>query len=199
MSEESIFVAALAIADLVGPIRLNAALLPHLLKKPKSTITTVSSGLAFVPLAATPTYSATKAAIHSYSVSLRHQLQGTGVQVIELAPPYVQTQLLGEGQAADPLAMPLAEFIAEVMDILTKQADVAARRYGLPSKRERSSRSFPASMRWRCLTKLDPQFILFPSILAKAPSCNPSIFGAWPLLPAGRGRHFANEVAPAAG
>lgn len=109
--------------NLLGPIRLNAAILPHLLKQPKATIMTVSSGLAFVPLTATLTYCATKAAIHSYSVSLRHQLQATSVQVIELAPPYVQTQLMGEGQASDPNAMPLADFIAEVLDILTKQPD----------------------------------------------------------------------------
>ena len=76
-----------------------------------------------MPLAATPTYSATKAAIHSYSMSLRHQLAGTSTQVIEIAPPYVQTELMGAHQASDPRAMPLADFIAEVMDILTRQPE----------------------------------------------------------------------------
>ena len=109
--------------NLLGPIRLTAALLPHLLKQPKATVLTVSSGLAFVPMTATPTYSATKAAIHSYSVSLRHQLAGTPVEVIEIAPPYVQTELMGPGQASDPRAMPLDAFIAEVMDILTNQPE----------------------------------------------------------------------------
>ena len=78
----------------------------------------------FVPLAKTPTYCATKSAIHSYSVSLRHQLKGTTTEVIEIIPPYVQTHLTGEHQANDPNAMPLNEFITEVMDILSNQPTV---------------------------------------------------------------------------
>lgn len=104
--------------NLLGPIRLTAALLPHLLEQPAATIVTVSSGLAFVPLAVTPTYCATKAAIHSYSQSLREQLKGTAVAVVEIAPPYVQTELMGPDQAVDERAMPLAEFIAETMTII---------------------------------------------------------------------------------
>ena len=109
--------------NLLGPIRLTAALLPLLRKQPRATVMTVSSGLAFVPLAMTPTYCATKAAIHSYTQSLRYQLKGTAVEVLELVPPYVQTTLMGAQQAADPRAMPLDEFIAEVMDILKTQPD----------------------------------------------------------------------------
>ena len=104
--------------NLLGPIRLTAALLPHLLAQPHAAVLTVSSGLAFVPKASTPTYSATKAAIHSYSQSLRHQLRHTGVEVIELAPPYVQTTLQGEKQANDPNAMPLADYISQTMQLL---------------------------------------------------------------------------------
>ena len=109
--------------NLLGPIRLTAALLPHLLARPRASVLTVSSGLAFVPMAATPTYSATKAAIHSYSQSLRHQLRNTTVEVIEIAPPYVQTYLQGEHQASDPHAMPLDDFIAETMGLLAGTPD----------------------------------------------------------------------------
>lgn len=133
MKDEDVTVAAehLAVAEetivtnLLGPIRLTATLLPHLLKQPKATVMNVSSGLAFVPLAVTPTYSATKAALHSFSMSLRHQLRDTATQVIELAPPYVQTELRGPEQAVDPRAMPLAAFIAEVMTILETQPDTS--------------------------------------------------------------------------
>ncbi len=116
---------AMITTNLLGPIRLNAALLPHLLKQPNATIVTVSSGLAFVPLSITPTYCATKAAIHSYTESLRYQLKDTKVQVIELIPPYVQTELMGSHQAQDPRAMPLGEFISEVMSILKNSPDAA--------------------------------------------------------------------------
>ena len=104
--------------NLLGPIRLTAALIPHLLQQARATIMTVSSGLAFVPKASTPTYSATKAAIHSYTQSLRYQLRNTAVDVIEIAPPYVQTTLQGEQQANDPNAMPLDAYIAETMQLL---------------------------------------------------------------------------------
>ena len=109
--------------NLLGPIRLNAALLPHLSSQPRATIMTVSSGLAFAPLAMTPTYCATKAAIHSYTQSLRYQLKDTSVQVLELVPPYVRTSLMGERQANDANAMPLEDFIAEVMSILRTKPD----------------------------------------------------------------------------
>lgn len=109
---------ATVMINLLGTIRLTAALLAQFQKQPQATIMTVSSGLAFVPLAMTPTYCATKAAIHSYTQSLRYQLKETSVEVLELIPPYVQTELMGQRQATDPHAMPLKEFIAEVMNIL---------------------------------------------------------------------------------
>jgi len=108
--------------NLLGPIRLTAALLPLLEKQSYSAIMNVTSGLAFVPMAPTPTYCATKAALHSYTQSLRYQLQGTKIEVLELIPPYVATHLL-DG-AADPRAMPLNQFIAEVMEILQTQPAV---------------------------------------------------------------------------
>lgn len=109
--------------NLVGPIRLDALLLPHFLKQTHAVIVTVSSGLAFVPLAMTPSYCATKAAVHSYSQSLRYQLKDTAVKVHELVPPYVQTMLMGERQANDPHAMPLRDFIDEVMAIFQNSPD----------------------------------------------------------------------------
>jgi uncharacterized oxidoreductase len=112
---------AVITTNLLGPIRLTAALLPHLLKQSHATIMTVSSGLAFIPMAITPTYNATKAAIHSWSQSLRYQLKSTSVEVIELVPPYVQTELMGSAQAADPRAMPLKDYVAETIEILKTQ------------------------------------------------------------------------------
>ncbi len=116
-------IASTIATNLTAPLQLTAALLPHLQAQPAATIMTVSSGLAFVPLALTPTYCATKAAIHSWSESLRFLLKDTSVRVIELAPPYVQTELMGAHQASDPNAMPLEEFLAETMELLTTQPE----------------------------------------------------------------------------
>jgi uncharacterized oxidoreductase len=109
--------------NLLGPIRLTAALLPQLKKQPAATIMTVSSGLAYMPMALTPTYCATKAAIHSYSLTLRYQLRRTNIEVLELVPPYVQTELMGSRQASDPRAMPLKDFIEETMKILKERPE----------------------------------------------------------------------------
>ena len=114
---------AIVTTNLLGPMRLTAALLPQLKKQPAATIMTVTSGLAYLPLAMTPTYCATKAAIHSYSLTLRYQLKSTKIEVLELVPPYVQTELMGDAQASDPRAMPLKEYIAETMKILKEQPE----------------------------------------------------------------------------
>ncbi len=114
---------AMIVTNVLGPMRLTGALLPHLGKQPQATIVNVTSGLAYVPLAMTPTYCATKAAIHSYTESLRYQLKDTPIEVKELIPPYVATTLMGDRQANDPRAMPLEEFIREVMDIFKTKPD----------------------------------------------------------------------------
>ena len=108
---------AMVATNLLGPIRLTSALLPILLRQPQSTIANVTSGLAFVPGSGVPTYSATKAAMHAYTLAMRHQLRQTSVKVIEVIPPYVQTEL-GAGHGIDLRAMQLPAFIAEVMAIL---------------------------------------------------------------------------------
>ena len=110
--------------NLLGPIRLTAALLPHLRGQSEAAVVNVTSGLAFVPRANTPTYGATKAAMHSYTQSLRFLLRDTPVQVIELAPPLLATDLM-PGQRANPRAMPLDEFIRESMSLFA--ADSAAK------------------------------------------------------------------------
>lgn len=110
------------ITNLLGPIRLIAALTEHLQTRPGATIITVSSGLAHTPLRVTPTYNATKAAIHQLSESIRLQLEPAGVQVIELVPPAVRTGLL-PGQEESEVAMPLDDFADEAMSLLDKDSD----------------------------------------------------------------------------
>lgn len=105
--------------NLLGPIRLTNALIDHLLQQPDAALVNVSSGLAFVPLLAAPTYSATKAAIHSYTVALREALRDR-IEVIELAPPAVQTDLT-PGQSTRPGYLPLTAYIDEVMALFRQQ------------------------------------------------------------------------------
>jgi short-subunit dehydrogenase involved in D-alanine esterification of teichoic acids len=123
--------------NVLGPIRLIAAFIQHLQAQPDATIVTVSSGLAFAPLAVTPSYNASKAAIHMLSESVRLQLADTTVKVVELEPPAVRTSLL-PGQEDSEFAMPLEEFVAEAVALLASQPDakeiqverVAFLRYG---------------------------------------------------------------------
>jgi len=113
---------AMVETNVLGTIRLTAALLPTLARQAFATIITTTSGLAFVPRSEFLTYCATKAFLHSWLQSLRHQLRHTSIEVLELAPPYVRTELTGPHQARDPAAMPLEEFTAEVVALLEKPA-----------------------------------------------------------------------------
>ncbi|KQB53515.1 oxidoreductase [Pseudomonas endophytica] len=107
---------AIVTTNLLGTIRMVYAFTPHLIKQPNATIINVSSSLAFVPLPATPTYCASKAAVHSFTQSLRVQLEDTSIEVVELAPPAVRTTLLG--QETDEQAMPLEAFLDEIFELL---------------------------------------------------------------------------------
>ncbi|MES2392422.1 MAG: SDR family NAD(P)-dependent oxidoreductase [Acidobacteriota bacterium] len=109
--------------NLLGPVRMTSALIEHLKKQPAAYVINVTSGLAFVPLAMTAVYSATKAAMHSFSLSQRYLLKDTSVKVLEIAPPYVQTELMGPQMAVDPRAMPLKDFIEQTVAELGTDAD----------------------------------------------------------------------------
>ena len=109
---------ATIVTNLLGPMRLTKALIDHLKAQGDAAIVNTTSGLAFVPLVATPTYCATKAALHSYTLSLREQLKGA-VEVIELAPPAVQTDLT-PGQSTRENYMPLKDYIDEVMSLFAQ-------------------------------------------------------------------------------
>jgi len=114
--------------NLLGLIRVSAEFLPHLKNRQNATLLNVSSGLAFVPIALFPVYCATKAAVHSFSLSLRQQLRDSNVKVIELIPPYVATELGGvsEASAGALRQMPLDAFIAETMKELAGDAEEIA-------------------------------------------------------------------------
>ena len=106
--------------NLLGPIRLTSALVDQL-KSRRGVIVYNTSVLAFVPLAVTAVYSATKAALHSYVLSQRFLLRDSGVRVLEVAPPWVRTELMNSQDAAQ--AMPLDRFIAETLDVLGTDAE----------------------------------------------------------------------------
>jgi uncharacterized oxidoreductase len=122
--------------------------LPHLKKKSAAAIMNVSSGLAFVPLPVSPVYCATKAALHSFTMSLRVQLKKTNVKVFELAPPATQTELLGDFDSEDMKGitiMPVADMVA---------AAVKGDKFGSDAIRPGQSNQL------KLMSRVAPQFIL---------------------------------------
>jgi len=107
--------------NVMGPIRMTGALIEHLKRQPYAAVINTSSVLGFVPMAIAAVYSSTKAAMHSYTLSLRYKLKDTPVKVLEIAPPWVQTDLLGSNN--EPRAMPLADFIEETVRVLGTDTD----------------------------------------------------------------------------
>src|ERR1700722_6298846 len=107
--------------NLMGPIRMTSALIEHLKGKSDAVVAYTGSVLGFTPLAATAVYSSTKAAIHSYVLSQRFMLRDTTVRVLEIAPPWVRTELMNSQEAEQ--AMPLEQFIEEAIAVLGTDAD----------------------------------------------------------------------------
>lgn len=132
--------------NLLGPIRITNALIDHLKGQPHPVVVNVSSGLAFVPRSDAGTYGATKAAIHSYMMALRDQLEGK-VKVVEIIPPAVQTQLT-PGQSSREGCMPLDDFIDDVMAIFAQRPipdEVVVSRAAFLRQAERGGRFDEAS------------------------------------------------------
>jgi uncharacterized oxidoreductase len=122
--------------NLEAPIHLSTLFISHLLKQKRPAIINITSGLSFVPKADVPVYCATKAALHSFTLSLRHQLSGTPVAVIEIIPPAVDTDLGGKG--LHTFGVPLDEFADAVAEQLKKGSIEAT--YGFSVESSRATR-----------------------------------------------------------
>lgn len=134
--------------NLKGPIRMAKAFLPHLKKQERAAIVNVSSGLAFVPLPTSPVYCATKAGLHSFTLSLRVQLKNTRVQVFEVAPPATSTELLAHADEAD----------MKGVSIMATDAMVAESIAGLASDKLEITPGQAKQLKF--MNRVAPQFIL---------------------------------------
>ena len=123
--------------NLEAPVHLSTLFIPHLLKQERPAILNVTSGLGFVPMASAPIYSATKAALHSFTLSLRRQLEGTPIRVVEIVPPAVNTDLGGAG--LHTFGTPVDEFVDAVLSrIAGGESEVA---YGFSEQTIHGSRA----------------------------------------------------------
>jgi uncharacterized oxidoreductase len=114
--------------NLEAPIHLSQLFIPHLARRPQPAIVNITSGLAFTPSASVPIYCATKAALHSFTLSLRHQLRGTAIKVFEVAPPLVDSELHNHQAGYRPFldSMPMAEFVAACLQGLANDVETNA-------------------------------------------------------------------------
>jgi len=124
------------IVNFAAPLHLTSLLLPHLEKQPNAAVLNVTSGLAFAPGVFAPVYCATKAAMHSFTVSLRHELSRRSIEVVEIIPPAVQTDLGGKGMHAQ--ATPVSEFVDAVMKGIEQEKSEIA--YGFSERARTASR-----------------------------------------------------------
>jgi uncharacterized oxidoreductase len=123
--------------NLAAPLHLAMLLIPHLLRQTDPVLINVTSGLSFSPLARVPIYSATKAGLHSFTLSLRHQLEATPIEVVEIIPPAVNTDLGGPGLHTFGVA--LDAFADHVMGRLASgEAEIT---YGFSEQASRASRA----------------------------------------------------------
>lgn len=137
--------------NLLGTIRVTSAFIEHLKKQPAATIIYNTSVLGYVPLAMTAVYSSTKAALHSYVLSQRYKLKNTTVNVLEIAPPWVQTDLMGSNN--EPRAMSLAEFIKETLDVLATDANEVL------VERAKPLRNNPGPKEWALVTQFNDSML----------------------------------------
>jgi uncharacterized oxidoreductase len=126
--------------NLLAPMHLSQLLVPHLAKQSSPVIVNITSGLAFTPFAIVPVYCATKAAMHSFSMSLRYQLRKTPIRVLETVPPLVQSELHEHQKGPAPTlpAMPTADFVAACLQGWSQDIETHAIGFatGLYEKRE---------------------------------------------------------------
>ena len=111
---------AVVATNLLGPITLTSLLIPALKRRPAAAVVNITSALAFVPMAIAPTYSATKAGLHAYTESLRFLLQDSKVHVVEVAPPRIETEMNGPG---DAFTMTVEDFIDEMLGLMAADPD----------------------------------------------------------------------------
>ena len=122
--------------NLEAPIHLSTIFIPHLLKQKRPAIINITSGLSFVPKASVPVYCATKAALHSFTLSLRHQLSDTPISVIEIIPPAVDTDLGGKG--LHTFGVSVNEFTDDIVEQLKKGNSEAT--YGFSAESSHATR-----------------------------------------------------------